>query len=97
MAEIEEKDKPIGSTVRDIARHVLRHENAVLIVILIALVGGMGIATKWLTTTRVNVINILLQSSIRGIASVGQALVVLSAGIDLSVAGVGLFCATLGS
>ena len=97
MAEIEEKYKPMGSTARDIAQRVLRHENAVLIVVLIALVGGMGIVTRGLTTTRVNVFNILLQSSIRGIASVGQALVVLAAGIDLSVAGVGLFCATLGS
>lgn len=96
-ALIEEKDKPSGITARDIARRVLKHENAVLVVVLIALVAGMGIITKGLTTTRVNALNILLQSSIRGVASVGQALVVLSAGIDLSVAGVGLFCATLGS
>jgi len=86
-----------SSIARDVARRLFRHENAVLLLVLIALVAGVGIVTRGLTTSRVNVFNILLQSSIRGVASVGQALVVLSAGIDLSVAGVGLFCATLGS
>ena len=92
-----ERSKPTGQTAKDFARRIFRHENAVLVLILIGLVAGMGIITKGLTTSRANFFNILLQSSIRGIASVGQALVVLSAGIDLSVAGVGLFSATLGS
>ncbi len=39
----------------------------------------------------------LLQSSIRGVASVGQAFVILSAGIDVSVGGMGLFCTVLGA
>lgn len=97
MAEIVERPRGYRNTAREIAKRFFRHENAILVVVLIALIGGMAVVTKGLTASRVNIFNILLQSSIRGVASVGQALVVLSAGIDLSVAGVGLFCATLGS
>lgn len=86
-----------SDTAREIAKRFFRHENAVLVLVLVALIGGMAVVTKGLTASRVNMFNILLQSSIRGVASMGQAFVVLSAGIDLSVAGVGLFCATLGS
>lgn len=97
MAEIVERPRGYRNTAREIANRFFRHENAVLVVVLIALMGGMAVITKGLTASRVNIFNILLQSSIRGVASVGQAFTVLSAGIDLSVAGVGLFCATLGS
>lgn len=82
---------------RDRFRRLVRHENAVLALILIALVAVIGAITRGLTTSRVNITNVLLQSSITGISAVGQTFVVLSGGIDLSVAGVGLFCATLGS
>jgi len=92
MAEIAERP-----TVKNLARRFLRHENAVLVIVLIALIGAMAGVTKGLTARRDNVMNILLQSSIRGVASVGQAFVVLSAGIDISIGGVGLICASLGA
>jgi putative xylitol transport system permease protein len=95
MAEIVEKPEP--STARQVARRVFRHENAVLIIVLIALIAGMAGITKGLTLSRANMSNVLLQSSIRGVASVGQAFVILSAGIDLSVGGIGLFTAVLGA
>lgn len=94
---IREKAKYDRHTAKDIAKRFLGHENAVLVLVLIVLVAVIGIITKGLTTTRVNIANVLLQSSIRGVASIGQAFVVLSAGIDISVGGVALLCSTLGA
>jgi len=85
------------SNLRDAARRVLRQENAVLIIVLGALIGGMGGVTKGLTIAPSNMMNVLLQSSIRGVAAVGQAFVILSAGIDVSVGGVALMCSVLGA
>jgi ribose/xylose/arabinose/galactoside ABC-type transport system permease subunit len=42
-------------------------------------------------------VNVLLQSTIRGVAAVGQAFVMLTAGIDLSIGGVGLMTGILGA
>jgi ribose/xylose/arabinose/galactoside ABC-type transport system permease subunit len=97
MAQIEEKNKPVGSTVRDIARRVLRHENAVLLLVLIGLIGVMSFITNGVSTARANVANMLVQSAVRGTASIGQAFVILTGGIDISIGGVGLFCSLLGS
>ena len=85
------------NTVKDKASRLIKHENAVLVIVLAVLIGAFSFASKGLTTGRHNLVNILLQSSIRGVASIGQAFVILTAGIDLSVGGVGLFCALLGS
>jgi ribose/xylose/arabinose/galactoside ABC-type transport system permease subunit len=97
MTEVLEKRKPLSDTARDIAKRFFRHENAVLIAFLTALIAGIAVLTKGLTITRVNIMNVLLQSSIRGVASVGQAFVILTAGIDVSVGGVGLMCSILGA
>ena len=61
MAEIVEKPKSSSDTARDIARRLFRREKAVLIVVLIALIGGMSVITKGLSITRTNLTNILLQ------------------------------------
>ncbi|MBA7604734.1 Ribose import permease protein RbsC [subsurface metagenome] len=95
MAEIVERPKPL--TAREMAGRVIRHENAVLIVVLAALVGGLGVITGGLTTSRANMMNVLLQSSVRGVAAVGQAFVILTAGIDLSVGGMGLVASVIGA
>ena len=97
MAEIIEKPKSFSDTAKDVARRFLRHENAVLIVVLIALIAGLSVITRGLTTSKANMMNILYQSSIRGVASVGQAFVILTAGIDLSVGGIGLMSSFLGA
>jgi len=94
MAEITERPKP---SAKDVAKHVLRHENTALIIVLVALIAGFGVITNGLTTTRTNILNVLLQSSVRGVSSIGEAFVILSANIDLSVGGMGLFSAILGS
>ncbi|MBA7471034.1 Ribose import permease protein RbsC [subsurface metagenome] len=95
MAEIVEKPKPL--TARDIAKRVFRHENAALTGVLIGLIFVIGAITRGLTLTRVNMMNVLAQSSMRGIAAIGQGMVILTAGIDLSVGGNALICSMLGA
>ena len=97
MAEIVERPKSVTETARDITKRFFRHENAALIAVLAAIIGGFGVVTNGLTITRVNVLNVLLQSSVRGLATIGQSFVVLSGGIDLTVGGVALFSLLLGS
>ena len=82
---------------RSIAGRVLRHENAVLALILVVLILVMGATTNWVITSRTNISNVLLQSSVTGVAALGQAFVILAGGIDISIAGVGLLCAAMGS
>jgi putative xylitol transport system permease protein len=82
---------------QNIAKGVFRHENVVLLMVLIVFVASMGVITKGLTISRANVLNVLLQSSIRGVAAIGEAFVILTAGIDISVGGVGLFASTVGA
>ena len=97
MTEAKITEKQIGSRVREKAKGLFRHENAVLALVLAVLVAGMAVLTKGRTATRTNAVNILLESSIRGIASVGQAFVILTAGIDVSVGGMGLVSSVLGA
>ena len=97
MAETVERAKPLSAVAREVAQRFFRNENAVLVLALIALIGGLAIITKGLTIRGANMMNVLLQSSIRGVASVGQAFVMLAAGIDVSVGGIGLMCAILGA
>jgi len=97
MREAKITEKQVGSGARGRAKALSRHENAVLALVLAVLVVGMAVLTKGHTATRTNVVNILLESSIRGIASVGQAFVILTAGIDLSVGGMGLISSVLGA
>lgn len=89
--------RDLSATLKKWTKSFLRHENALLIIVFIGLLGGMSVMTNGLITRRVNIMNILLQSSIRGVASVGQSFVILSGGIDVSVGGVGLVCSLLGA
>jgi ribose/xylose/arabinose/galactoside ABC-type transport system permease subunit len=98
MAEITPAPKPTaGSKVGGAARRFFRHENAILAIVMVALIAGIGAVTKGLTLGRANVANVLLQSAITGVASVGQTFAILTAGIDLTVGGVGLFTSILGA
>jgi len=97
MAQIEERPEPSSARVREIAQGLFRHENATLVVALLALIGGLAVVTKGLSIRGANMMNVLLQSSIRGVASIGQAFVMLSAGIDVSIGGIGLMSAILGA
>src|SRR5215211_7945237 len=72
----------------ELAFAVLRNDNFVRLLILIALIAAFAIVTNGLTIGPANISNVLVQSAIRGVAACGQALVILTAGIDLSVSGV---------
>jgi putative xylitol transport system permease protein len=85
------------SRLKGLGRRFLRHENAVLVVVLAVLAGGVAGITGGKSIQPANVSNVLLQSSIRGIASIGQAFVILTSGIDLSVGGIGVSAALLGT
>lgn len=67
---------------------LLHSANAIRFLIFVALVAFFAIATKGLTIGGDNIANVLAQSAIRGVTACGQALVVLTAGLDLSVSGV---------
>src|SRR5262249_28233179 len=69
-------------------RALLSSEDALRCLVLIVLIVGFAFATHGATISSANIFNVLLQSAITGIAACGQALVVLTAGLDLSVSGV---------
>src|SRR5215469_10954578 len=69
-------------------RALLTSEDALRCLVLIVLIVGFALATHGATISGANIANVLLQSAITGIAACGQALVVLTAGLDLSVSGV---------
>ena len=75
---------------KEIGKIVVGHQNAILGIVLVVLIAAFGVASNGLTTRQGNMVNVMLQSSIRGVASIGQAFVILTAGIDLSVGGIGL-------
>lgn len=97
MPEIVEKLKPFSGTAKGIVRRLFRHENAVLMAGLIALIGGMQVFTKGKAIGMLNIQNVLVQSTTRGIAAIGQAFVLLSGGIDISVGGMGMLCSVVGA
>jgi len=97
MTEIAENPKPFSDTAKDIARRFFRHENAVLTGVLVAIIAVLAVMSNGVSLCRANVKNILVQSSIRGIASMGQLFVILTAGIDLSVGGLALLSMFLGA
>jgi len=82
---------------KDVAKRVFKHENFLLFAVLLILMAVMSGVTKGLASRPANVSNIILQSSIRGVAAIGQAFVIMTAGIDVSVGGVGLFASILGT
>jgi putative xylitol transport system permease protein len=97
MVQIPESNRLSVNRFRYIIGRLLRNENAILFLAFIAVVLVLSIITGGLSIRGANLMNILVQSSIRGVASVGQAFVILTAGIDVSVGGIGLMCAVLGA
>jgi len=95
MAEVVERPKPV--TAREVARRILAHENAVIGIALAALIAVLGGISRGATATPSNMANVLVQSSMRGVAAVGQAFCILTANFDLSVSGVGVMAMMLGS
>ena len=78
-------------------RKFFKHENAVLGIILVAIIIVMGIITRGRTLTRQNIMNVFLQNATKGIAAIGQLFVILTGGIDLSVGGIALVATIAGA
>jgi putative xylitol transport system permease protein len=97
MVQIPESNRLSVNRFRYIIGRLLRNENAALFLALIAVVFVLSIITGGLSIRGANMMNVLVQSSIRGVASVGQAFVILAAGIDVSIGGIGLMCGVLGA
>lgn len=95
MAEVVERPKRV--TAQEVARRVLAHENAVIGIALAAIIAMLAGISRGATVTRGNMANVLIQSSVRGVAAVGQAFCILTANFDLSVSGVGVMTMMLGS
>ncbi|MBN2186552.1 MAG: ABC transporter permease [Dehalococcoidia bacterium] len=90
-------DEQKASGALEVAKAFFRHESATLIVILVGIITALAIMTKGMVITPRNLMNVLLQSSVRGVASIGQTFVILTAGIDVSIGGLALMCAVLGA
>jgi ribose/xylose/arabinose/galactoside ABC-type transport system permease subunit len=75
----------------------LRDENAILAILLVVIVAVVAILSKGISISQKNVTNVLLQSSVNGIAALGQAFVILTAGIDLSVGGAAIWASVVGA
>lgn len=97
MVESTQKSKPSSNTPKDVAQRLLRHENAVLGMVLIVLIAIVAALSRGVSVRPANISNVLLQGSIRGLASVGQAFVILTGGIDVSVGGMATFAAIIGA
>ncbi|RUX64215.1 ABC transporter permease, partial [Mesorhizobium sp. M7A.F.Ca.CA.004.08.2.1] len=75
----------------------LRNDNVLRALILVALIVVFGLLTGGVTYSARGLSNILLQSSIIGIAAIGQTFVILTGGIDVSLYGIGVFASVLGA
>ncbi|MCD6453432.1 MAG: ABC transporter permease [Dehalococcoidales bacterium] len=97
--EVQERVTSVGGfeRVKRRSRLFLKHENFPLIIVLVALIAIMSKASGGLTTRRVNMLNILMQSSTVGVSAIGQGFVILTGGIDLSVGGIGLLASVMGA
>jgi len=83
--------------IRSYWARLAKGEIFTLAAILVGLMVVMAIVTHGATVTASNLRNILIQSSIRGVAAVGEAFVLLTAGIDVSVGGIAVFVGVIGA
>lgn len=76
----------------------LRHEEVfTLAVVLFGLVVVMSVATGGDTINPTNLRNIFIECSVRGIVAIGESFVLLTGGIDVSVGGLAVFVAVVGT
>jgi ribose/xylose/arabinose/galactoside ABC-type transport system permease subunit len=75
----------------------LRNDNLSRAIILLGLIALFGILTGGATCSARGLLNVFLQSSTTGLAAVGQAFVMLTGAIDVSLYGVGVLASVLGA
>jgi ribose/xylose/arabinose/galactoside ABC-type transport system permease subunit len=80
-----------------VLRNMFRRENTILLAILIIIITVSAIMSGGKTISLNNIRNILLFSAATGIASIGQLFVLLTAGIDLSLAGTAVMVVLFGA
>lgn len=80
-----------------IKQHVLMRENAMLAIVLLALIGFFAAITGGNSFSGLNARNLLFATAVPGIAAIGQTFVILTGGIDLSVGGIALLCSLIGA
>jgi ribose/xylose/arabinose/galactoside ABC-type transport system permease subunit len=78
-------------------RRYVRRGDSILAIVLAVIITTFGIITQGRTLSSSNITITLLQSSTRGIASMGQMFVILTGGLDLSVGGIAMLCTTFGA
>jgi ribose transport system permease protein len=91
-----DSDRLTNQRFKKYARIAVRHESFVLVVILVLLMVVFNVISEGVFGRPGNLVNIIIQSSTRSLAAVGQAFVILTAGIDLSVGGVATLAVTMG-
>ena len=69
---------------------LLRNDDVLRLIVLVALVIVFGLLTNGVTYSPLGLRNILQQSAIVGIAAIGQAFVILTGAIDVSLYGTGM-------
>lgn len=95
MAEVTERRK--RASFRDIARRVFRYENATLGIILAVITGVLAVATGGKSIAVRNVKMVVVEGATMGVGAIGQLFVMLTGGIDLSVAGMAFGTSALGA
>jgi ribose/xylose/arabinose/galactoside ABC-type transport system permease subunit len=95
MAEVTERRERAGA--RDIARRVFRYENATLGIILAVITGIFAVATGGKSIAVRNMKMVVVEGATMGVGAIGQLFVILTAGIDLSVAGMAFGTSALGA
>jgi ribose/xylose/arabinose/galactoside ABC-type transport system permease subunit len=78
-------------------RRLVSGDDLLRLAVLVALVLLFGASTGGVTYSTRGLLNILLQSSIIGMAAIGQAFVMLTGGIDVSLYGIGVLASVLGA
>jgi ribose/xylose/arabinose/galactoside ABC-type transport system permease subunit len=81
---------------KEVAKRVVRHHDATLFFVLLAIVFGLGAATGGRSLMLRNVRQVIVATAATGVSAIGQAYVILTAGIDLSVAGIAFGTSALG-
>lgn len=94
---IKTTQEPKTARAREVAKRLFRHEDATRTGVLIVIIAVLAVITKGASIGRGNIVNILLRASNTGIAAIGQFLVILTAGIDISIGGTAVFCMCFGA
>ena len=76
---------------------LLRNDDVLRLIVLVALVIIFGLLTNGVTYSPLGLRNILQQSAIVGIAAIGQAFVILTGAIDVSLYGTGMLVSVVGA